>query len=197
MSEIPDDIITADLMTDAQGNQFYSILTQDKDGHFSTYEVTTTGVKEGAGISGYVITTTEGEDIDITTVEGLKRAAELGATYEELDRLLDEGTKMDKSTREGLLRQAGLTSIEETEEETAEKEKELKLLEGKIAEYKKDWKAGEQWGQEGGDKRAGTREEFINEIYASSDHLSYEEIRDKVYKEVTDDWLKQNQRFYR
>ncbi len=55
-----------------------------------------------------IFSTPDGEDIDITSVEGIKRLKDLGYnSFSELNAFLDVNTGLDKTSRENLLKSAG------------------------------------------------------------------------------------------
>lgn len=136
-------------------------------------------ITPAAGEAVIVKDTGTGEEMDITTSEGLKRAYELGASYSEMKVLLDDNTKWPESTKKAMLKDAGFV-------EPKEKEEALLDLASTIDAYKELWKA------EGDANKYGTREQFGKEMDRLFPELTLEEIMKETYDQVTDEWLKAN-----
>lgn len=172
--------------TDINGNDIVTFIYEDPDnpgmpGVVRT--VTTGGVSEETAQTsmGVLVQLPTGEKVDITTPEGARAARESGASYSEVKSLLDEHTNWTSSTIESFLEESGFVSPEKSKA----KQEDLNILKQRIEEYKKEW-------AKGGDKRAGTREEFAADQAEVRKNLTYEEILEEVYKQVPDSWLEAN-----
>jgi len=169
---------------DEQGNDIVSFIYEDADGMPGVVKTKKTG-----GVS-----QKDDDTIDDTGLDKWDYFDELliknpNASYDEL---YEEGRRIGMNTGDiktkleeaGILDKAG---TEKKQEETEGKNEETRKLESKIEEYKKAW-------AKDGDKGAGTREDFAGEISESTDFLSLQEIKDKVYELVTDEWLEEQKK---
>lgn len=170
---------------DAAGNQIVSFFSYNDGNPKLIRTITTAGVKAG-GVRGTTITTSTGETIDFATVGGLRRAKELGYGYSDIYSWLvsNQGADIEATAAQNLLREAGFV----LPAEQIKKDSDLAILSQDIKTYMDKWKS--VFG--GGDKGAGTREEFIANRATELKNLTHSEIADEVYRQITDEWLKEN-----
>ena len=137
-----------------------------------------------ADAGGAVYQTDTGEELDLSTPEGLKRAKELNYSYGAIYSALDEDTKLTTGSIKELLKEAGFVSAKE-------KENAILDLKATIDNYKDLWKA------KGDKNKYGTREEFRNKIADKFPELTKDEIMDEIYRQVSNEWLKENKKWWK
>ena len=182
LKAMPDsEILHTSEYTDDEGNRKVSIIYKDANGRMGVTETTNLGPTEDSNSSNTIVTTKDGEDIDVSTVEGLRNLKELGSSYEETFRLATDKLKGKTQTYiKSLLKDAGFvttekqTKIDDFESEAKTKLEKYKdaLMKGKGDEY-------------------GTREEVAKDLFdnlGKSFGLSLRECQEFVRREIPDNF---------
>ena len=103
------DILTTTSRTDASGGQWFDVLMQDKNGEMTVKSVfkgqgkVSGGSGSGARTGGTIVSTEDGGEYDLTTVNGIEQAIAGGQSPAEIKTNLDANTKLTVSSINDLI----------------------------------------------------------------------------------------------
>ncbi len=119
-TSVPNEKILSTTTRTSNGTKFVDIVTQSPDGQISAESINIGSVSGGVSTGDTLFTLEGGEQIDISTVDGIKRLQQEGFGHAEIFAFLDNNVKSLTNTAiKGLLKEAG---IEETGKTFLDKE---------------------------------------------------------------------------